>query len=63
MEVLFTVLLLIVPIFSVVSFLLSLIVYRRNVALRGLVIELAKLVRGNDVSPVDAALDDFRMKA
>lgn len=62
MEIVFTILLLIVPVFSVFSFALSLIVYKRNIAMKSLVLELAQLLRGGDVSPVDTALDEFRMR-
>ena len=62
MEVLFTFLLLIVPIFSVVSLFVSLVALKQAKALKSLTLSLVSTLRGNDASPLQAALDDYALK-
>lgn len=62
MEILFTILLLVVPIFSVVSLCVSLIAIRNVKSLKELVTALIHSVRGEAATPLDSALDSYAMR-
>lgn len=61
MEIVVFVMLMVVPFISIAALILALVSFKGLKATRSLVVQLVQISRGGNVSPIDEALDAYKL--